>query len=719
MPIPTDSTRIETPALPKREAIARELVYMFHQRAPWPLILLNIVLAGCLLLVWWEPNTWQWLWFAAIVVVSGLNILRHKRYQHSLDTAQVDPRYWIHSFTRGVILIGLMWGIGGVLFYDPLQPQHSAVVLLLICGIAAGITASQASLWPTVIGFVICAILPAAIYTLGSGELIHQVVGVLLLFYLAYILLVGKLNHDSLLDAVRLRLDNEQLLAKMAQSEQHFRALVENLPDLLTVISHDGVFLFESPTMERVLGYPAGSMHGKPAISMIHPDDMPQAQNAIELALRKGYSHAELRLCDSKGRWRLYDCVGKRLDDRSPPAVVVNARDTTERRDMENALRQARDEAEQANRVKSQFLATVSHEIRTPMHAILGMAEMLQQTELNPRQREYVNTFQQAGSHLLNLINDILDYSRLDAGGLQLSHTSFDISALLKAVLALFEPQAKGKGITLTLSIDPELYSHRKGDPQRLQQILVNLVSNAIKFTQHGSVHIETEAIAPETVVIAIQDSGCGIPADQLDVIFQPFTQLNSGNTREQGGTGLGLSISRRLVQAMGGEITVSSERHRGSRFAISLPLPVAAERQGKPPAATATSTPGGRLNARILVADDSSMNQTVMSAFLKGSGCTVIPAYHGQAALDAYRSQPPDLIIMDMQMPQMDGGSATRAIRDWEEEQGLPRCPIIALSASAMEEDRQAALAAGCNEFYAKPLARETLFKLLHTYLE
>ncbi len=707
----------EPPAIDE-QAIRAELVDMFDQRAPWPLILLNIVLAALLLVVWWEPSQLHWWWFFSIALVSILNIVRHQRYKKTVREGQADSGYWQASFTRGVIAIGLAWGIGGVLFYDPQLPLHSAVILLLICGIAAGVSASQASIWPSVVWFACCAILPPAVHTLLVDGYIHSIVGGLLLFFIGYILIVGRINHRTLINSVQLRQSNQRLLDDIASSESHFRALVENIPDLLTSISHDGHFLFESPTMEKILGFKAGSWHNKPALEMIHPEDQQSAAEAIQTAFETGSSRVELRLHDVEGNWRLFDCVGRRVDDREPPALVVNARDITERRKMEDELRQARDNAELANRIKSQFLATVSHEIRTPMHAILGMAEMLRQTELNRRQNEYVENFHYAGNHLLNLINDILDYSRLEAGGLQLANKTFDLDKLINNVAALLRSQAQEKDLKLQLSIDSGLAPLRRGDPQRLQQILMNLIGNAIKFTQRGEVNILVTQRDRQQVDFAVVDTGSGIAPEQCEQIFQPFTQLNSGSTREQGGTGLGLSISRHLVEAMGGRIKIDSQPGHGSRFSFTIPLPLGDDLPQQESRQKAHTHSGELPAVGILIADDSAMNQKVLSAFLQDSQCTIWQAHNGVEAVELFRQHSPDLVIMDMQMPQLDGGSATRQIRALENSQGRLPCPIIALSASAMEEDRSAALAAGCNEFHAKPLGREALFSLLHRYL-
>lgn len=703
---------------PQSESILVELVEMFHQRAAWPLVLLNILLAAILLGIWWQPQTSQWLWFAAISAVALRNIANHHRYQRARSQAKINHTYWYRSFALGTVANGMAWGAGGVLFYVPSMPLHSAVILMLICGIAAGISASQSSIWPSVVWFVCAAILPTAVHAFFLGGGINIIVGALLLFYLVYILVVGRVNHNTLIDAVRLRLENEQLLHDIARSEQYFRAMVENLPDLLTVIDHGGRLVFESPTMENILGHPVGSMHGKSSLQLIHPDDHPLAKAAMSQAFGQGSARAELRICNSQGGWQLFDCVGRRLQVNEQTAVVFNARDITEQRAMEDALRRARDHAEQASRIKSQFLATVSHEIRTPLHAILGMAEMLRQTPLNARQHNYVETFHTAGDHLLNLINDILDYSRLEAGGLILAQLDFDLYQLLEEILALLRPQASAKGLRLHLLIDKDVTAHRRGDPQRLKQILMNLIGNAIKFTPRGDVELTLGQSGGEQLNFAVRDTGIGIPADKLDSIFKPFIQVDTGNTREQGGTGLGLSICRHLVEAMGGTIQVHSIPGGGSRFDFRVNLPCCLAEDIAPTRIPPAERTNSIRSGRLLIVDDSEMNQRIMRAFLQDCGCQISYANNGLEAISQFQQQAPELIFMDMQMPGMDGASATREIRHWEAEHALAPCPIIALSASAMEEDSDNAIAAGCTEFHPKPLSQATLFSLLQKYL-
>lgn len=707
---------------PQGDAIQLAMVNMFHRRAPAPVIGLNIVFAALLVLLWWDAIAAQslLLWFGAMGLITTILILRHRRFEREWRAKTADAAAWRRTFVSGSTAFGLVWGAGGILLYSPAAPLQSAIVLLLICGIAAGVASAQASLWPSVVLFTLTAILPPASAILFIGDPTHMVISALLVVYLVYTLAIGRRNYHTMAYSVRLQFENSQLLRDLQAREQHFRSLVENAPDMVLVVGAEGQLLFHNPSTETVLGYGGSALAWHSVFDITHPDDAPLIREKMQqLLATPGTSvSSETRWRHHNGEWRLLQCVARRIGDSEPPLLVVNARDITQRQAMEDELRQTRDAAEQASRVKSQFLATVSHEIRTPMHAILGMAELLQQTPLNAAQQSYVRTFRDAGRHLLHLIDDILDFSRLDAGGLQLADLPFDLGHLLDEIHGLLGAQAQAKGLPLRIEVAPGLPLGRRGDTQRLRQVLVNLIGNAIKFTPQGhvAVSVDSEAGQDGMLRFTISDTGIGIAQDQLASLFAPFSQLDAGHARQQGGTGLGLSICRRLIDAMGGRITVESEPGQGSRFSFTARLP--RDTTDTRPAAVAADTPGDLPPVLLLVADDSEMNRLVIKEFLRGTACQVIFADNGLAAVELFGQHDFDLVLMDIQMPHLDGWSATRRIRSQEQHQGRAAVPIVALSASAMEEDRQASLAAGCDDFVAKPLGRSQLLALLQQYL-
>ena len=368
--------------------------------------------------------------------------------------------------------------------------------------------------------------------------------------------------------------------------------------------------------------------------------------------------------------------------------------------------------AAETARAKGEFLANVSHEIRTPLNALLGVAELLATSPLDATQRRQVRLFQEAGRTLHELINDLLDLSKIEAGRLELEHRPFSLHTLLQRVVDLMRPRADGKGVQLLLELQPGLPDGVAGDGLRLEQALNNLVGNAIKFTARGEVRVRAGPDARRTGFVAIEvvDSGIGIAPSKLDTIFEPFRQADGGVTRNYGGTGLGLSITRLVAGMMGGEVTVSSTPGLGSVFTLCVPLP-AATLEAAVPRPVPLPAPGSR---SVLLAEDNEVNVYLFSAMLEGHPVQVDVAPNGLAALELLRLRAYDLAFVDVQMPGMDGLSVTRELRRLEAAGGRPRTPVVALTANAFASDVQASLAAGCDRHLAKPYTKAQLLEAL-----
>ena len=424
-----------------------------------------------------------------------------------------------------------------------------------------------------------------------------------------------------------------------------------------------------------------------------------------------------LRVLRSRAEQTAVTATGAPIATADPDEIgsVVHVLDTlTERLLTQNRdLTQSRAEAEAANEAKSQFLSTMSHEVRTPLNGLLGMAELLQETSLTADQRRYCQVITSSGRALYELLSDILDLSKIEAGKVRIEATDFDLALLIGDILSVYSDLAASRSNRLIAEVDIPSPGRFRGDPTRLRQVLSNLLSNAIKFTEGGNIALAVSALAlragdPRTWLrISVRDSGIGIAPEELKILFRPFTQADSSTTRQYGGTGLGLVISKHLVELMGGCLNVESAPGVGTH--IRFDLPFAAAENTEAPRATDAPT-AKRLAARVLVAEDNPVNQEVIRAMLSLAGAEVLLVENGELAVQTFRQGNFDVVLMDCQMPVMDGYEAARAIR--HEEAPGRRIPIIALTANAFSEDRERCLSAGMDDYVAKPVTRDLLIQ-------
>ncbi len=528
-------------------------------------------------------------------------------------------------------------------------------------------------------------------------------------------LLIGTDNTArKVVEAEQRKLDQ-----RLRDQQFYTRSLIESNIDALMTTDPAGIITDVNKQMEALTGCTRDELIGAPFKSYF--TDPERAEAGIKLVLsEKKVTDYELTACARDGKQTVVSYNAATIYDRNRTlqGVFAAARDVTERKRVEAELQQAKALAETASQTKSDFLASMSHEIRTPMNAIIGIADLLAKTPLSPEQDRYVQIFRRAGDNLLNLINDILDLSKVEASQLELERTSFSLYDLLEKVREMVAGRAQEKGLDLVCEIAPNVPSDLVGDPTRLRQVLLNLLGNAIKFTESGEVALRVALDAAPSVQDAlrftISDTGIGIPDEKLGAVFERFTQADSSTTRRYGGTGLGLTISKRLVELMGGCIGVESGVGKGSVFSFTVPLEVWAgpRRRAAVPVGTGPELPLPALN--ILLVEDSPDNRTITVAFLQDTPYRIEIAENGAVAYAKFTAGHYDLILMDRQMPVMDGMTATRAIREWEQANRRAPTPIIALTASALKGDKENFMAAGCTAYLTKPLKQGVLLQAI-----
>lgn len=517
--------------------------------------------------------------------------------------------------------------------------------------------------------------------------------------------------------------EQHRAMGALRADESRYRGLIESQQDLIVRTGQDGRFSFVNDAYCQILGKRREELLGQPFAGVIHPDDVHVVVAAIEALAHPPYrTLVENRVPTIEG-WRWYAWESSVVRDETGQIVETQAigRDIT-------AYKQAMEDLERALRSKDEFLATMSHELRTPLNVILGMTEALQSGvygEIESKQHAVLAMVESSGRHLLAMINDILDLSKIEAGKEQLNLAPVSIPAICRASEQFVRQETERKRITFVQSLDP-IAATLLADERRLQQILVNLLNNAVKFTPEGG-QVGLEVIADverEVINFVVWDTGIGIAQEDMTQLFQLFVQLDRGLSRQYGGTGLGLALVARLVELHGGSIAVSSVVSTGSRFTVTLPwhpaelAPVAGESTPSPvspviPPAIPLSAGNG---ARVLLVEDNEGMALVVGEYLATSGYRVSVAGNGPEAFERMRAAPPNVILMDIQLPEMDGLEVIRRLRSNAEWSAIP---IIALTALVMPGDQERCLAAGANVYVSKPVRLETLRQIIDEHLD
>jgi PAS domain S-box-containing protein len=496
-----------------------------------------------------------------------------------------------------------------------------------------------------------------------------------------------------------------------------FKAVVEDGSDIIFVIDYSGDIQYVNSSVKETLGHNPNSLIGKNFFNYLSASCLPRLLTTFKKIKRKVYEESvEFQFLCKDGTYKYLEFNSINLKQKEKiEGFIFDCRDITQRK-------KDAEELQRAQKAKEQFLANISHEIRTPINGISGMATLLSQHPSESEQATYLSAIRSAADNLKVIINDILDIASIESGKLKFEQIGFNLNDLLQSLASTFNHQVKEKGIEFHVSLESEANQIFVGDPVRLNQILINLVSNAIKFTHTGSIDVRCAVLKHVGKKFQIQfevtDTGIGIPKDKLETIFESFSQADTSVTRKYGGTGLGLTIVKQLVELQGGRISVHSKVDKGSTFSFVLPYQKGDAKSINVVSYTSGNGTGQKLNGlNVLLVEDNDINRLYAGSILKMWGCKVRFAENGAAAVESVKTFSLDLVLMDIQMPVMDGFEATKVIRALDDPKS--KLPIIALTANATRKDVEQCLAAGMNDCISKPFTPEDLFKAIKRLVE
>jgi len=672
------------------------------------------------------------VYLAGAVLILGVTALRARLILGFHSQYERHPGRWRTLYTSSLML--LLFLLAGQVCWilmsygaDP-RSYFAVTVAAATMSLAVIVYSHVLSL---AVGYVVLLVVPmlGALFAVSTPEAssLHLTALGLVLYAIYLIAMAQQLHRErwkGLETQSELQVAHgnlERLVAErtkeLHQASEEYRRIFES--------AHDPILVF-APEDERVLqvnrracevyGYSREEFLRMSLIEI--SEDVPRGQQVLETLHEGVYYNFESVQYRKDGSRMFLEINASLIEYEGRPAILSINRDVTERRRAEE-LRLAKEAAERADLAKTEFLANMSHEIRTPLAGVIGLADLLLKSGLEGRQRDYASLVQSAGESLLRLIDDILDFSKIEAGKLVLEQTPFELRALMREICDLLRFRAQEKGISLGLTVADAVPDWVNGDPARLRQVLLNLIGNAVKFTAEGRVDLEViheDVSGVDLAVFRVRDTGIGISPEERDRIFWPFSQADSSTSRRFGGTGLGLAISRRIVEQMGGEIGFESTPGEGSVFWFRLPLAATAP-PADPGLHVIAQPPQPGRRRRILVAEDHPINQLVAVRQLEAFGYEVTAVSNGREALAVLEESTYDLILMDCQMPEMDGYETARRLRS-RTAGGLPRLPIVALTAHALKEDLDRCLEAGMDDYITKPFHPDTLRRTVERWL-
>ncbi len=656
-------------------------------------------------------------WVGAVTAAAGLRAWWRLR----VGKRTADPDQAVRGVRLTVAGVGLAWGFGAAAAFPDLGLDRAALIMVVLAGIVAGGTGTLVGDRRSFRYLLITVLGPLPIGLLLQGRSQPQ----LLLTFL--VLLFGwgmdrvhRRAWRTFVERVRAAVLLEVSTEELARQHAFLDALVASTPVAIAVLDDRRGIRSVNPAFEALFGYPGAEAIGKRIDHLIVPESQRADSNDLEARARRGeVVRVEVDRARKDGTLVHVRLSAASVKAAAEGGLVALYEDISDRKAAERAMREARDLAERVARARSAFLANMSHEIRTPMNAVLGFVELVLDTELGAEQRRALELVRSSSEALLTILNDILDYSKIEAEHLELESISFDLPKVVHATATLLAVRAREKHLELTVDVPPDVPQLVRGDPTRVRQVLMNLIGNAIKFTEQGEVDVLAAVVQRDgeeaAVRFRVRDTGIGISKEQLATIFQEFTQADASMTRRYGGTGLGLAISRRLVALMGGELTVTSELGHGSEFSFALTFPI--EEAAPQAAARGTMSLGGR---RLLVVDDNETNRRIVRDMLGAEGMAVHEAPRADAGLESLRraqrgGTPFDLAILDAQMPDQDGFQLAEAIRG---DRALRKTRLLLLTSAGQRGDGERCRQLGIQAYLTKPIARADLIEAVGTVL-
>jgi PAS domain S-box-containing protein len=530
-------------------------------------------------------------------------------------------------------------------------------------------------------------------------------------------------NHITLRESLqRIEAQNKKLQEEekaLQEGIKNFEAVFNATTDILIIVDFKGNIINANPQTIKTYGYTKDELINMSALQLIHPDSRHLFGEFVNKIKNNEVIRFESKNVKKDGTVFIVEVQGSIFEYKGQPHYLGVLRDITKRKDAEQELIEAKKASDTANKAKSNFLAVMSHEIRTPMNSIIGMTDLTLNTSLNSDQENNLSVVKESANLLLDIINDILDLSKIEAGKLKLEQIDFDLHLLLDNLVRIFTAQVENKGLFIHVEKGAQLPQYIKSDQIRLKQILFNLINNAIKFTETGGITINANQDSSLFLVFSVSDTGIGIPEDKQKMIFNSFSQAELSTTRKHGGTGLGLTICKKLIEMMGGEIKVSSVPGSGSTFIFKIKVDIGNKNnvraENKVENWEQLQKTSRTLN--ILLAEDNRVNIKIAKKFLIKMGHRIVSAMNGKEALDLLSKEPFDLVLMDVEMPEMDGLEATQHIRMGDAGPENSKIPVIAMTAHALNEFREDCLKAGMNDFVSKPVNFYKLGSVINKY--